>query len=138
MPYEVFARKVVRTTTPAISISSLGKIGLNQSATDILRKNHVEHVLLLWDSENRKIALQPADKTDTRGYNVAFGKKTGSGFSAKTFCDHIKYDTSVRRSFAAEWNPKDKMLEISLRESKTQPTEVQQKRRGRPRKEVTG
>jgi len=137
MAYEVFTRKIVRTTTPAISISTLGKIALNQTATDILRKNHVEHVLLLWDGENRKIALQPADKTDTRAYHVAFGTKSGSGFSAKTFCDHIKYDTAVIRSFAAEWNPKDKMLEISLRESKTQPTQVQQRGRGRPRKEVT-
>ena len=55
MPYEVFARKVVRTGSPAISINTMARIGVNRSATEILRKNGVEYVLLLWDKEELKI-----------------------------------------------------------------------------------
>lgn len=134
MAYEVFARKVVRTGTPAISINSLGRIGINQSATEILRKNAVEYVLLLWDKDELKIGIQQGLKTDKRAYCLAFSKKgSGASFSAKTFFTHIKYDFSETRSFTAEWNPKEKMLEIELTKDESQTTQLERRKRGRPK-----
>jgi len=138
MAYEVFTRKVTRTTTPAITISTLGKISFNQSATEIIRNNNMEYVLLLSDQDKLKMAIQPTTKTDTRAYHVAFGKKTGSGFSAKTFLAHIKYEPSTKRVFAAQWNSKERLLEIELSERTLQVTQPPQRRRGRPRKEAVG
>ncbi|MBI3001950.1 MAG: hypothetical protein HYY46_26355 [Deltaproteobacteria bacterium] len=135
MGYEVFARKVVRTGTPAISINSFGRVGINQSATAILRKNGVEYVLLLWDKDELKIGIQQGPKTDTRAYRLAFSKKgSGASFSAKTFFVHINYDFSKTRSFAAEWNPKEKMLEIEITSDGLESKQPQLRKPGRPRK----
>lgn len=133
MAYEVFTRKVARTTTPAITINTLGKISFNQSATEIIRNNKMEHVLLLWDKDRSKMAIQPTTKADTRAYHVGFAK-SGSGFSAKTFFAHIKYEASAKRVFVAQWNPKEKLLEIELSHDILQVTQPLQRRRGRPRK----
>ena len=115
MAWEIFTRKVVRTGTPAISVSSLGKIVLNNSATDILKKNEVEAVLLLWDSGERRIGIQKVLKTDTRSYKVGYSKRGGSAaFSAKTFFDYIGYDRPHTQSYAAVWNPGENILEFQL------------------------
>ena len=91
----------------------MGRIGVNRAATEILRKNDVEYVLLLWDKEELKIGIQLAAKSDARAYHVAYSKKnTGAFFSAKTFLDYIMHDYSQTRSLTAEWNPKEKMLEV--------------------------
>ena len=139
MAYEVFTRKVVRTGAPAISINQMGRIGLNQSASEILRKNGVEYVLLLWDKDELKMAIKSASKTDARAYRPGFSKKGGgAGFSAKTFFAHIKYETSQTRSFTAKWNPNEKMFEIELKMDELQELQQPRRGRGRPRKEMAG
>lgn len=106
MPFEVFTRERVRTSTPKISINSYGRFNINTGATALLKKNpSVKTVLLLWDKETHRIGIQPAKEGDIRAYPLkAYGAKgrSGTGFSAMTFLNHINYDWSVTRSFAAK------------------------------------
>jgi len=115
MAYEIFTREVIRTGSPRISVNTLGRVGINQAATKILKDNAVEFVLLLWDKERNKIAIRPITKKDKRAYIVTFAPKgNGAGFSAKTFFKYIGYDYAETRSLAAEWNENEGILEIDV------------------------
>lgn len=104
MAFEIFTREVVRTTEPMVTITTMGRMALNKSATVILEKNVVEFVLLLWDGDENKVAIRPIGKKDRRAYKLAVGSKgNGAGFSCVTFLNHIKYDWSKTRSFSLEW-----------------------------------
>ena len=53
----------------------------------------------------------------SKAYTLTFSpeaKGSGAGFSAKTFFDYIEYDYSETRSFDAEWNKTDGILEIEI------------------------
>jgi hypothetical protein len=113
MGYEIFTRKRTRTTTPTVSISPLGRIGLNQSITKTLAESAVEYVLLLWDKEKHRMAIRPITKKDSRAYGLSHAKSS-TAFSGKTFLDYIGYDYSETRSFPAEWNEKENILEVEL------------------------
>ena len=115
MPWETFTRDFVRTTAPKVTVTSLGRFALNNSSSALVRQNNVESVLLLWDASTHKIGIQPAKAGDHRAYTLsAYGPKgkSGTGFSAVTFLNHINYDWSVTRSFPAEWV--DNLLVITL------------------------
>jgi hypothetical protein len=113
MAYEVFTRKIIRTGSPTVSVSRLGRIGLNQSASHAMEITSETLVLLLWDKEHKKIAIKKVTNKDARAYRITLSNKS-SGFSAKTFLDYIGYDYSQTRSFPAEWNEQEKMLEVQL------------------------
>ncbi len=117
MPYEIFTKKVLRSGNPIISISRLGRIGINQPAARTLKEHAVEFVLLLWDKDRRRIAFRPISKKDTRAYTITYdanGKSAGAGFSAKTFFDYVGYDYSETRSIPVVWNEEEKMFEADL------------------------
>lgn len=107
MPFEVFTREFVRTTEPKVTITNLGRFSINNSASALLKKNpNIKFVLLLWDKATGRVAVQPVKEGDFRAYPLrAYGPKgkSGTGFSAVTFLNHINYDWSVTRSFPAEW-----------------------------------
>jgi len=107
MAFEVFTREFVRSSAPKVTITSLGRFSINNGATALLKTNGpTEWVLLLWDSATNRVAIQPTKKGDIRAYPLkAYGPKgrSGTGFSAVTFLNHIKYDWSATHSFAAEW-----------------------------------
>jgi hypothetical protein len=114
MAYQIFEKRNVRTTTPAITISSIGRIMLNAAAARIFHDNAVESVLLLFDKEQGKIALRPYTKKDSRAYRVTYGRnKNGCSFSGKSFLDFAKFDYSRKRTFPAVWNENDGLMEIS-------------------------
>ena len=112
MPYSVFTKKVSRVGTPTVSFSKIGQFQFNQAASQILHKETVEHLLLLWDPDTRKVAIKTtSNKKDTRAYRLRFlTQGNGSGFSAKTFLDFIGFDYSERRSIPIEINPNSEML----------------------------
>ncbi len=115
MAYEIFTRKVRRVGSPAVTLSTLGRLALNKAAADILHRSAVEHVLLLWDAEARKFAVRPITKKDERAYKLHYGKKgNGAGFSAVTFLAHIGYDYSKTRSHPAIWNEDQQMFEVEV------------------------
>src|SRR5271157_3936682 len=106
MPWETFTRDFVRTTAPKVTVTNLGRFALNNSSSALVRQNDVESVLLLWDASTRKVGIQPTKAGDHRAYTLsAYGPKgkSGTGFSAVTFLNHINYDWSETRSFPAEW-----------------------------------
>ncbi len=115
MPYEIFTRKVTRAGSPTIAFSKSGRLMLNKSATLALEKDHVEHVLALWDKENRKVAIRPITKKDVRAYTLKYANRNaGSYFSAKTFFDYIgvKYDATI--AFPAKWVDDGALLEAEI------------------------
>jgi hypothetical protein len=113
--YEIFSRKITRMGSPAVSLNTLGRMGLNKAATTRLEREAIEYVLLMWDAEKRTIGIRPIKKRDSRAYHVSYAKKgNGSGFSAKTFLDYIGYDFSGTRSLAAEWNEAEGLFEIDV------------------------
>lgn len=115
MGYEIFTKDIVRTGSPRITLNTFGRVGINQIGTKLLQDNAVEFVLLLWDKNTNKIALRRISKKDKRAYTISFAKRgNGAGFSAKTFFMHIGYDFSKTRSYHAEWNESEVMLEIDL------------------------
>lgn len=117
MTYKVFERKIIRTGTPSISISKIGRLGINQHAAKYLRQNAVEYVLLLWDEDERQMAIRPITKKDARAYTLSYDKKGkggGAGFFGKTFFDFINYNYEATRSFPAVWNESEGILEVPL------------------------
>jgi hypothetical protein len=110
--YEIFTRKIPRMGTPMMSFSKLGQFTFNQAAAQILQKEPIEHVLLLWDTEERKIAIKStSNKKDPRAYRIRYQEKgNGASFSAKTFLDYIGIDYSQRRGVIIEINPNHEMV----------------------------
>jgi len=110
--YEVYTRKTPRSISPVMSFSKIGQITFNQGAARILQKATVETVLLLWDAEERKIALKStSNKKDQRAYRIRYADKgNGASFSAKTFMDYIGLDYSERRGMPIEINPDEEMF----------------------------
>lgn len=116
MAYEVFSRKTSRVGTPMMTITKLGRMAFNNAATARLAKDVVEYVVLLFDKENRMVAVKPISKKDPRAYHVSYGKKgNGAGFSAKTFLDFIELDyASESRNVPVEWNAEQNMYEAQF------------------------
>ena len=113
MGFTIFERKRIQTGTPGVSLSTGGRVGINQAATQILQANAVENVLLLWDEERRRIGIRPITKKDKRAYRLTQGKSS-SMFSGKSFLEFIGYDMSKTRSFPAEWNEEEERFEIEI------------------------
>lgn len=115
MPYTVFEKRNTRTTSPTITITKSTRIVLNVAATRIFHKAAVEYVLLLWDEDNRKFALRPIGKKDSRAYRVTYGKnQNGCSFSGKSFLDFIGFDYSKKFSMPATWNEEEGILEATV------------------------
>jgi hypothetical protein len=110
--YEVFSRKAPRMGSPMLSFSKLGQIVLNTLAAQQLQKAAVEHVLLMWDTEERKMALKStSNKKDARAYRIRYHEQgNGATFSAKTFMDFIGIDYSQRRGMPVEINPNHEIV----------------------------
>lgn len=115
MGFEIFTRKVVRISSPTITFTALGRISLNSASTRILEKDATEFVLLLWDKEQKTMAIRPTRKKDTRTYRVCYSKRGNSaGFSAKTFADYIGLDLTETRTTTASWNDAESQLEAKI------------------------
>jgi hypothetical protein len=113
MAYEVFTKKTPRMGNPVVSFSKLGQVAFNQFAARILEKRNVKFILLLWDGEAKKIALQavPSDKKDPRAYQIRYNDKgNGASFSAKTFFDYIGVDYSNRTAIPVDINETGELI----------------------------
>ena len=118
--YEVFTRKTPRSGSPVMSFSKIGQIAFNQSAARILQKATLEYVLLMWDADQRKVALKSTgNKKDQRAYRLRYADKgNGASFSCKTFMDHIGIDYSERRGLPIEIDPDQEMfLQVKIPET---------------------
>ncbi len=115
MAYEVFKRTGVRVEQPALSLTPDGRIALNAAATRVLIAAEVRAVLLLWDKQNRRVAIKSAPKGDKNAYAVSLvsDRRAGS-LRAKTFLGYVGWSAPQRETLPATWNEKEKMLEITL------------------------
>jgi hypothetical protein len=119
MGYEIFQRDTTRITSPAVTLTPFGRIGLNAAASRVFEKNAVEYVLLLWDSDLHMVGIRPITKRDTRAYKVSYGKRhDGAGISAKSFLDHIGANLRRRQTLVATWNEQEAIFEFALPEQK--------------------
>jgi hypothetical protein len=107
-----------RAGEPIMSISKkFGRFSFSSSAAEIMRKNAIESVLLMWNPESLQIGIRNVMKKDARAYSLHFAKKQyGAGFGARSFLNHIGYDYSVTRSFPCEWNEQDGIFVVQLTE----------------------
>jgi hypothetical protein len=117
MAYTVFERKTPRLGLPMLSFSRIGQIAFNQSAARILQKETIETILVLWDAEEKKLAMKViGNKKDTRSYTIRYNDKgNGASFSAKTFLDHVGIDYSERKAIPISINPNNEyFVEVSI------------------------
>jgi|SRR5579872_1002191 len=116
MAYEVFTKMTRVATEPKISIGKkLGRMQFNATAAKILQDRAVDNALLMYDKENRMVAIKGISKKDARAYSLRFAKKgNGAGFAAKAFLHHIGYDLSQTRSFECYWNDEQNMFEFEV------------------------
>jgi len=115
MSYVIFEKTVRRDTEPRVTISTLGRIQFNSSASRILDKNAVETVLLQWDKDARKVGIKSIAKKDDRAYKMRYAKKgKGAGFAAKTFLEWIGHNYSETKNYPCEWNEAESMFEVTL------------------------
>lgn len=120
MGYEIFEKKTPRLGTPVMSFSKIGSISFNQTASRKFEKIGVKNVLLMWDSDARKLALKAtSDEKDPRAYVIRYNDKgNGASFSAKTFLDYAGIDYSQRKPMTIEISPdKDFLLEVKIPDS---------------------
>jgi hypothetical protein len=115
VPYEIFERKTTRVVEPAVTFAPQGRLAFNATVHRLFTKNVVENVLLLFDRDQRKVAVRPIAKKDTKSYKVTYSKgKTGCNLSGKAFLDWAKIDYSKTHTYPAQWNENEGLLEIVL------------------------
>ena len=103
MAFEIFSRKSRRIGTPAVAITKIGTFAFNKSAADILQKEAIEYLLLMWDPETNSIGMKStSNKKDPRAYRMRYMGTNGATFSAKTFFDHYGIDYSDRNVIPIE------------------------------------
>ncbi len=126
MGYEIFERKNVRISTPAVTLNKVGRLILNAAAARLLHKAAVEYVLILWDKDAEKMAFRAMSKKDARAFKITYGKNVnGCSFSGKSFLDFAKIDYTRKHTYPASWNEDENMLEVS--------TAAESRREGRQR-----
>jgi hypothetical protein len=118
MSYEIFEKKATRIGAPAITISK-DRISANSPAARIFHQQAVEFVLLLWDKTNRKLALRPLTKKDSRAYKLTYGQiknnqPNGLTFSARSFLSHIGWDYAEKKVMPAAWNEEEGIMECEI------------------------
>jgi len=117
MSWQIYEKTRERKATePIMTISKkFGRLAFNSPAAEIMKKNAMESVLLMWNPENLQIGIRNVMKKDARAYSLHFAKKQyGASFGARSFLNHIGYDYSETRKFSCEWNEQDGIFVVQL------------------------
>jgi len=115
MGWEIFTRQMIRTGDPMVTLMASGRVSLNKPAGKRFEDKAIEHVLLLWDKDARRVAIKPITKKDTRSYKLSYASKGNSaGFSAVTFFRYINYNWDKTRSYDLEWNDDENMYVFTI------------------------
>jgi hypothetical protein len=114
MPYVLFESKAVKIGVPALTITG-SRISFNAEAGDILHRVGARYLHILWDSAACKVALRPTAKAGDSAYKITYFKgKRGGSFSARSFLNHIRWNTTNTQVVPVAWNEKEKLLEAAL------------------------
>ncbi|HLW77921.1 MAG TPA: hypothetical protein VKS01_13075 [Bryobacteraceae bacterium] len=114
MAYKIFERVSARVVVPALTIAPQGRVVFNAAACRLLIESGVKHVIVLWDSEARKIGVKSGSKDDKNAFSVTFTGGHSASFGAKSFFQHIGWSAPKRQLLETTWNPKTKMFEATL------------------------
>lgn len=120
MGYTIFEKEYPsKSTAPTLTISPLGRCTLNRAAAEMLSKDAVENILLLWDAESKKFAIRPVVKKDPRSFTLRYSRKdektvVGAAFSGVMFLKHIGYDYSTTGTYSIERNAEGSLYETQL------------------------
>lgn len=115
MGFELFDKRLVPVAkAPSVTIQKRGILSINKVAHDMI--GAAETVELLYDKEERIIAIRPADGSSPHAYTIRPQSQRGTGqavLSATAFTQYFDIDTTVSR----RWVPYviDGMLCIDLK-----------------------
>jgi hypothetical protein len=113
--FELFDKRLVPVAkAPSITIQKRGILSINKVAHDMI--GAAETVELLYDKEERIIAIRPAEGQSPHAYNIRPQSQRGTGqaiLSATAFTQYYEIDTTVSR----RWVPYESggMLCIDLK-----------------------
>jgi hypothetical protein len=115
MAYTVYSRRVVITRTPAVKITSVGKIVLNAAASQLLHGKGAKWVLLLYDLQERKIGLRIIKKKAKQSYSVSYGSHLSqASMWAKSFLVTLGWDGKSYSNIDAHWDDEQCLLELKM------------------------
>jgi len=122
MGYTIFEKQYPsKSIDSTITISPLGRCTLNRAAAEILSKDAVENVLLLWDQDTKKFAIRPIAKKDHRSFQIRYQMKrkddktiVGAAFSGVMFLKHIGYDMSRTGTYPVTRSSDGGLFEVQL------------------------
>lgn len=117
MELALYTKKGGRYSTPTISITTSGQIGINSTALDKYIKGK-KYVLLYGSMEGHKkvIGIKPVDKNDSNTFAISYSeKRTNGSISGHSFLKHLEIDfKSGSKKFTPEWDDKEKMILIKV------------------------
>jgi len=115
MAYTVFARRVIRTATPAVRITPVGRIILNAAACRLFHEKGARWVVLLFDQQERKIGLRAIRKKDTQSYSIAYGHRfSQASLCVKGFLVALGWDGKKYSNIDAHWDDEHCLLELQM------------------------
>lgn len=114
MAFEEFTKKKSRGSTELkVSISRAGLFILNSASVNQHFKGF-DYVVLLWDSENRKVGIKPVKDHRDNAYTVNTNKSVAS-ISGTAFLGHCGLNPLKGHDpYKANWNEKLALLEFKV------------------------
>lgn len=101
MPFEVFTNQKMRQVDECrVTCSRSGLLYLNKASITAL--GHPGHVLLLFDSERRIIAIQPSDADNSDAYVVTSQKGQGGNIGCAAFTRYCGIPRDIVHYFSAD------------------------------------
>lgn len=114
MGYELFKNRAHKFGSPQLTIRG-GRIFFNADAGDLLAKTGMKYIHVLWDAEERKLAIRPIAKQDGNAFAVSFKKgRRGGTFSVGSFLKYIQWRADESVVVPILWNEKEHLFEASL------------------------
>jgi hypothetical protein len=115
MSYSIYTKKPTRSATPAVRISSDGKIVLNAAATRLFHASGTKLVNLLFDLKAGMIALRANTNKNKSSYSLSYGRNNcQSAVFVKGFLLEIGWDGQTYRDIEARWDGRKSLLELSM------------------------
>jgi hypothetical protein len=106
--------KVWRTSSPAVSICRNGKILFNKALTQIFLRKDYEWAFLLFDPEEKKIAVRILTHPDRRAYRICYHRNARQAWVySKGFLKTLGWD-GWRYQLNAYWNSRRLLVEFDI------------------------
>jgi hypothetical protein len=112
--YIMIERKVWKTSSPAVSICRDGEISFNKALTQMFLRKGYEWALLLFDPEDKKIAVRPLTQPDRRAYRITYHKNGVQAWvCSKSFLKSLGWE-GRRYQINAYWSWRRLLVEFDI------------------------